>query len=43
MGFTDDFQFPDIPWSKMYMQAGNSIVVDLLMAVIKSLRKEEIL
>lgn len=36
MGFTDDFKIV-VPWSKMYMQAGNSIVVDLLMAIIKEL------
>lgn len=37
MGFTDDFDMGDLPWSKLYMQAGNSIVVDMLISVVKGL------
>lgn len=40
MGFTDDFII-DVPWSKMYMQAGNSIVVDVLIAILKELYLKE--
>ena len=36
MGFTDDFKIV-VPWGKAYMQIGNSIVVDMLIAVVRLL------
>lgn len=37
MGFTDDFKVDDIPWGHLYMEAGNSIVVDMLISMVKGL------
>ena len=37
MGFTDEFKLTGIPWSHLYMQAGNSIVVDMLISVLQRL------
>lgn len=36
MGFTDDFKIV-VPWGKAYIQIGNSIVVDMLIAVVRLL------
>lgn len=37
MGFTDEFNIEGIPWNHLYMQAGNSVVVDMLISVIVGL------
>lgn len=37
MGFTDEFNISGIPWGHLYMQAGNSIVVDMLISVLQGL------
>lgn len=42
MGFTDDFVIP-VSRAQAYKQAGNSIVVDVLMAIIKKLKDSKIL
>ena len=42
MGFTDDF-VQCVSTAQMYKQAGNSIVVDVLMAILKSIVKSKLL
>ena len=42
MGFTDDFKIV-VPKTKIYMQAGNSIVVDVLMELLRNIIKDKVL
>jgi len=42
MGFTDDFIIP-VSRAQAYKQAGNSIVVDVLMAIVSELIKTKLL
>ena len=41
MGFTDDFK-QVVSRAQMYKQAGNSIVVDVMMAVVKEIYKTKV-
>ncbi len=43
MGFTDEFKIDGVPRSHLYMQAGNSIVVDVLVSLLKSLEKAKLI
>jgi DNA (cytosine-5)-methyltransferase 1 len=42
MGYTDDYKIP-VSIAQAYKQAGNSIVVDVMMTIIDSLIKEGLL
>lgn len=42
MGFTDDFKMP-VSVAQAYKQAGNSIVVDIMMEIVKSIRNQQAL
>ena len=42
MGFTDDYKIV-VPKTRAYMQAGNSIVVDVLMQILRSVLDERVL
>lgn len=42
MGFTDDFKMP-VSIAQAYKQAGNSIVVDIMMEILKNIRNSKVL